>query len=113
MAWSSDDGRSFGNPIDVDVDRPIGRTDIELLDDGSAIVSWLRQGADGTGEICLRRVSASGQPGPVQVVATTGASRSAGFPQMLRHGSGLVIAWTDVSADSTQVHTARIDAAIL
>ncbi len=113
MAWSSDDGRTFGNPIDVDVDKPIGRTDIELLDDGSAIVSWLRQGADTTGEICLRQVSASGQLGPVQVVATTGASRSAGFPQMLRDGSGLVIAWTDVSADTTQVHTARIDAAIL
>ena len=87
MAWSSDDGRTFGKPIDVDIDRPIGRVDIELLDDGSAIVSWLRSGAGNRGEICLREVAVSGELGPVQVVATTGASRASGFPQMMRDGT--------------------------
>jgi hypothetical protein len=113
MAWSNDDGRTFGNPIAVDIDRPVGRTDIELLDDGSAVVSWLRSGTDNHGEICLRQVSESGKLGPVHVVASTGASRASGFPQMLRDDAGLVIAWTDVSSDTTQVLTARVDAANL
>jgi hypothetical protein len=113
MAWSNDDGRTFAAPIEVDIDRPVGRADIDLLDDGSAVVSWLRNAADNRGEICLRRVSVSGEPGPVQVVASTGASRASGFPQMMRDDAGLVIAWTDVSSDTTQVLTARIDAADL
>ncbi len=113
MAWSSDDGRTFGEPIAVDIDRPVGRADIELQDDGSAVVSWLRSGADNRGEICLRAVGASGELGPVQVIATTGASRASGFPQMLRDGTGLVLAWTDVASETTQVLTVRVDAASL
>lgn len=113
MAWSFDDGRTFGEPIEVDIDRPIGRVDIELLDDGSAVVSWLRTGAENRAEICLREVAASGELGPVQVIAATGTSRASGFPQMMRDGAGLVIAWTDVSSDTTQVLTARVNVASL
>lgn len=112
MAWSTDDGRTFGDPVDADIDRPVGRADIELLDNGTAVVSWLRSAADGNGEICLRSVSASGDLGPVQVVATTAAGRASGFPQMMRDGDGLVVAWTEISPDTSQVLTARIDAAL-
>jgi hypothetical protein len=109
VAWSSDDGKTFTAPVLVDVGRPIGRVDIELLDDGSAIVSWLRTGDNNLGEICLRRVSQSGAPGPVQLVATTGASRASGFPQMLRDGGGLVLAWTDTAGEQSRIVTARVD----
>lgn len=113
MGWSADDGRTFGAPIDADIDRPIGRADVELLDDGTAAVSWLRSAADGRGEICLRVVSASGELGPVLVVASTAAGRISGFPQIMRDGSGLIVAWTDVAPGGTQVRTARVAAAAL
>ncbi len=109
MAWSSDDGATFDTPVDIDIDRPIGRVDIEILDDGSAVVSWLRTGENNQGEICVRQVAPSGQLGPVQVVVKTGAGRASGFPQMLRDGADLIIAWTDVAGETSQVLTARVD----
>jgi hypothetical protein len=111
MAWSSDDGTSFGTATDVDLERPVGRVDIELLDERTAVVSWLRTGADNEAEISLRLVTASGTVGPVISVARTGASRSSGFPQMLREGEDLVLAWTDTSGERSRVVTARVPVA--
>lgn len=113
MAWSSDAGRTFAAPLVVDGGRPIGRVDIELLANGSAVVSWLRSGDDGRGEICLRQITSNGEAGAVRIVATTGASRLSGFPQMLRDGSDLVLAWTDTSKEYTQVVAVRIDSTAL
>ena len=109
IAWSSDAGRSFAKPVDVDIDKPIGRVDVELLDDDSAIISWLRAGKDNRGEICLRHVRTSGAAGEVAVIATTGANRSSGFPQMIRQGRALVLAWTDTAGDTSRVVSARVD----
>jgi len=113
IAWSSDAGHSFGEAIDIDSDRPVGRVDVELIDNETAVVSWLRTGNDRLGEICLRLVHASGKLGPVQVIARTGASRMSGFPQMVRQGEGLVLAWTDTSGDSSRVVSARLNSASL
>jgi hypothetical protein len=111
MAWSSDDGTSFGTATDVDLERPVGRVDIELLDERTAVVSWLRTGADNEAEISLRLVTASGTVGPGISVARTGASRASGFPQMLREGEDLVLAWTDTSGERSRVVTARVPVA--
>jgi len=113
MAWSGDGGQTFAAPFEVDGGRPIGRVDIELLENGSAVVSWLRSGDNGRGEICLRQIARNGDAGAVHVVAATGASRLSGFPQMQRAGSDLVLAWTDTSQERTRVVTARIDSAAL
>jgi hypothetical protein len=73
----------------------------------------LRTNENNQGEICLRQIALSGQLGPVQVVVNTGASRASGFPQMLRDGADLIIAWTDVAGENSQVLTARVDTATL
>ena len=105
-ALSDDSGATFGEVIDVATDRPIGRVDIVLLKDGSALVSWLR-GATGTaGEIRTRHVDVDGQLGADIVVAQTAAGRMSGFPQMVLRGDDIVLAWTDVLDDSTIVRTA-------
>ncbi|MBI2403747.1 MAG: exo-alpha-sialidase, partial [Gemmatimonadetes bacterium] len=49
VAFSTDAGATWGAPIRVDDGRPVGRVDLEMLADGSALVSWLesrRQGAE-------------------------------------------------------------------
>ena len=43
IAFSTDAGAVFGQPFVVDDQRPLGRVDIVLLDDASALVSWLQQ----------------------------------------------------------------------
>lgn len=93
LAFSNDAGESFGAPIVVDDGNPSGRVDVMMLEDGSAIVSWLEKTADG-GAVRARRVHPGGKLDPAVTVAPSGTARSNGFPRMARSGDELIFAWT-------------------
>ena len=105
FAFSSDGAGTFGAPVHVATDRPIGRVGILLADATTAIVSWLRQGKGGSGEVMARAVYADGRLGPAKLIATTGAGRLSGFPQVAAHGDGIVFAWTGTGGGQTQVRS--------
>ena len=46
---------TFAKPVQIDDGKPIGRLDVVLLDEQTALVTWLEQTAAG-GEIRARRV---------------------------------------------------------
>jgi hypothetical protein len=95
VAFSTDGGASFGDPVRVDDGDPLGRVDIEMLSDGSVFALWLeKKGTDA--EIRGRHVLVSGKMGPSWTVTATSQARRSGFPRMARTGDGLVFAWTDV-----------------
>jgi hypothetical protein len=91
-AFSSDAGRTFGAPIRLDDGVSIGRVDIELLDDGSAVALYLEQAGKQT-QVRARRVTASGDRSNPIVVAAIDGSRSSGYPRLAVHGNELVFAW--------------------
>lgn len=93
-AFSSDGGASFDSPVRLDGGRPVGRVDVVLAPDGSAVVSWLEAGDEGA-RLLLRRVAPGGTAGPPLAVADASASRSAGFPRMALSGDRIVVTWTD------------------
>jgi hypothetical protein len=93
VAFSSDAGESFGAPVRVDEGLPIGRVDIERLDDGSAVVTWL-EGGDGAARVMARRVTPDGAIGEALTLTETSSERASGFPRIARIGSEIVIAWT-------------------
>ncbi len=100
LAFSSDAGASFGEPITVDDGNPAGRVETLMLADGSALVCWLEKLPTG-GEVRMRRIKSDRPDGKPEgkldaaiTVSTTGAARSNGFPQMARTGNSLVFAWT-------------------
>ena len=113
LAFSRDGGIAFSPPVDIDTQRPVGRVDVEWIDDGEIAVSWVRARADGTGDLCVRRVSIAGRMSAEQVVTETSTERLSGFPQMIRHGEDLVFAWTDASGDTPTVRTALLDVGLL
>ncbi len=92
VAFSNDAGATFAKPVQVDDGRTLGRVDVLLLDDGSAVVSWLEQTGTG-GEVRVRRVWPDGRRGDASTVARAGIARANGFPQMTRTGNTLVFAW--------------------
>ena len=106
LARSTDSGASFDAALDIAVDRPVGRVDVALLADGSALVSWLQSASDGTGDIRVRRATPQGVLRPALTVAKTDAGRISGFPQMAVSGDEVVFAWTDVADGVTSVRTA-------
>ncbi len=94
VAFSSDSGATFGTPIQVDDGETLGRVDVLLLPDNSALVCWLSGNAEG-GAIKVRRVKPDGSVGPPAVIAKTDISRSSGFPRMARKGDEVHFAWTE------------------
>ena len=99
VAFSADAGATFGNPIQIDDGETLGRVDLLLLPDNSALVCWLSGTAEG-GAIKVRRVRADGTLGPPAVIAKTDISRSSGFPRMALLGDKVHFAWTEFGKPS-------------
>jgi hypothetical protein len=104
VAFSRDGGRTFGPPLRVDHGSPLGRVDVLLLDDGSALVSWLERD-DSHARLLLRRVTPA-RALPSIVVAATSPARASGFPRMARLGHEIVLAWTETGEPSRIVTAA-------
>ena len=94
LAFSGDAGATSGPAIVIDAGQPLGRVDTLLLDDGSALVSWLEQAGDAN-MLRLRRVRPDGSLAPAVTVAPAAAVHANAFPQLARDGDTLVVAWTD------------------
>ncbi|HEX6938686.1 MAG TPA: sialidase family protein [Longimicrobiales bacterium] len=109
VAFSEDAGATFGAPLDVGAATPVGRVDVERLDDGTALVSWIERTADAA-EIRVRRIGAAGPIGPPHTVAASSAARASGFPRMARVGDEVVFAWTEPGRPSqVRVAAARLE----
>jgi hypothetical protein len=107
VAFSGDAGATFGAPTRVDDGEAMGRVDVVLLKDGSALVSWMAGNTEG-GANKVRRVALDGTLGPVAVISQTDVSRSSGFPRMARLGDTVHFAWTQFGKPS-RVRTATVD----
>ncbi len=109
VAFSEDDGATFGAAIDVDAARgahaPIGRVSA-VVDGGSAIVSWISSERE-QASILVRRVSRGGAMGPPLLVAQSKPDRDTGFPRMIRFGNDVVISWTEPGPEGG-VHAGRL-----
>jgi hypothetical protein len=99
-AVSVDGGASFADPVRVDDGEAMGRVGVVMLDDGDALVTWLERTGDDA-EIRLRRIDASGRPGPSAALAVTAAARASGFPRVARRGDDILFAWTEAGETPT------------
>ena len=107
LAFSTDGGLSFGEPIRIDTGDPIGRVDLTALGDGSVLVSWMERAGE-QADILVRRVSPSGEADPVRVVTRTSSARSSGVPRMARMGDDVLVAWTE-AGEPSRVRTALLE----
>lgn len=111
VAFSFDAGRTFGTPVRLDDETTLGRVDVQLLADGSAVGAWLEPVGDGRAEFRIRRIDRSGQRSAAQSVTQVRSSRASGYPRMALSGDELIFAWVadapGGSTGSTVVATAR------
>ena len=105
MAFSEDGGQTFGLPRDLDEGHPVGRVDVELLDQDTAVVTWV-EGSGEQARILARQIGTDWMQSAITVAETT-AARSTGFPRMSRSGSQLLVAWVDPS-QPPRVRTAKL-----
>lgn len=93
LARSPDAGATFGAPIQIDDGNPLGRTDVELLPDGSALVTWLEIVGD-QAEWRVKRMGAGGKVIGRWTVGSAPRTRQAGFARSALSGGDLFVAWT-------------------
>lgn len=96
VAFSDDDGVSFGAPIEIDNGAPSGRVDVLQQPKGPALVTWVEQTSQGEAVLICAVDAKFGCTNPsVIVVSPTG--RTVGFPRMALGNDGIFIAWTQPS----------------
>jgi hypothetical protein len=93
IAFSSDGGRTFGAPVRLDDVASLGAVGVVVLDDGSAVASWVEFDKGAT--LRVRRVAPSGERSPAQHIAGGGGRYVSGIPRIARHENTLVVAWTE------------------
>lgn len=93
LARSTDAGAVFSPPVQIDDGNPLGRTDVELLPDGSALVTWLEIVGD-EAEWRVKRIGADGRVAGRWTVGSAPRTRAAGFARTALAGGDLFVAWT-------------------
>jgi hypothetical protein len=109
VAFSTDGGQTFSDPTVVTEGETKGRVDAVLLDDGTAVVSWLGQ-TEEAARLRARAVATTGEQGaPFTIAPLPAAARGVGMPRLVRGDSYLYAAWTDPKAENgSRVQLARV-----
>ena len=93
-AFSQDAGRSFSAPVRLDDTESLGRVDIELLPDGSALAAYIDAGGEKP-QLRIRRITADGARSQPVAVAALEGGRTSGLPRIAIHGTEVVAAWIE------------------
>jgi hypothetical protein len=109
LAQSEDAGATFGPPVRIDDGKPVGRVDVELDDQGGAVVSWMEFTSGEQADVRAKRVGTDGAQGTSTVVARSSGARASGFPRMAATENDLIFAWTEAGTPPrVQVARARL-----
>jgi hypothetical protein len=105
-AFSSDAGKTFSSPIRVDDGGTLGRVDIELMPNGSALATWI-EFADQKAQFRARQIDRNGTKSTPVTIAGMAGSRSSGYPRAAVAKGEVVFAWTEAGeGGALQVRTA-------
>ncbi|MCG2419666.1 hypothetical protein K8089_11590 [Aequorivita sp. F47161] len=112
LAFSNDKGKTFAAPIQINTYETLGRVDVVMTSENTAIVSWMENVGEET-LIQLMRVSADGTKGFPVTISKTSFERASGFPQLEIADNTLYAAWTMVDGKKKSIKTAAITIANL
>ncbi len=109
VGFSLDAGQSFNEPIVIDNDNPLGRVDVVMVDERTAMVSWLAKDEQKT-VIKASIIKLNGELSAPIVISETDESRGSGFPQMEKLGNKVYFAWTYLQDNgSSTIQIARME----
>jgi len=106
VAFSQDAGQTFAAPIRVDDGGTLGRVDLEMLPDGSALATWI-EFADQRAQFRVRRIERNGTRSAPVTISGIAGSRASGYPRAAIANGEVVFAWTEATdGGGLQVRTA-------
>jgi len=109
VAYSSDSGETFGDPVIINKRSTVGRVDIAMDETGQAYVSEINKRGE-QHYLTVHKVNFNTTEYESYEVAPINGSRSSGFPQMEMRNEELILAWTDIAEDkTTRLKTVRLN----
>ncbi|HYB96440.1 MAG TPA: sialidase family protein [Vicinamibacterales bacterium] len=102
LAFSQDAGKTFAAPIRLDDGGTLGRVDLELLPDNSALATWI-EFADQRAQFRARRIDQTGTRSAPVTIAGIAGSRSSGYPRVAVANGEVVFAWVE-SGEAGALH---------
>ena len=93
-SWSTDGGQTFGEPIVVNEEAPLGHIGMEMMDDGSIVVVWHRREQGGKASLVARRIAADGRTSDVSSIAEAADVFAFSVPQIAKFNDDPVLVWT-------------------
>jgi len=111
IIFSDTNGEAFGEPIQIDSGKPIGRVDVALIDEENAFVSWM-ESTTNDAQIKVIKVNKNGTKSKPIVVADISAARSSGFPQLELVNDILFVAYNHLEGDKISIKMKSVDATI-
>lgn len=112
LSFSKDSGENFMDPIEIHQEKAIGRVDLLMLDQETALISWMESSED----MALLKIAKVGIDGNIEKVFTVeeiDASRSTGFPQMELVDDQIYMAWNGLENDKTKVKVFSLSLEVL
>jgi hypothetical protein len=111
-AFSSDAGRTWTAPQRLDDAGSLGRVDIDLLDDGTAVASWVEY-AEGKTDLRMRRIDRTGARSQAQNIVAVSGGRASGFPRMVRREDELIFAWSESASANDEAGALKVSTAVV
>jgi hypothetical protein len=94
VVFSSDNGKSFADSIEVDSQNNLGRVGLAWLDNENAVVSWIGM-RTGNAQLLSRVVNINGQMQEIENIASIDMARGSGVPQLVTlSNSEILFAYT-------------------
>ena len=93
--------------INNEESKPLGRIDLEMLKNGSVIVSWI--GTDkGVGKILLRKIDPNGNKSEIINPSNISTKRISGFPQIENINNDIILSFTKEEKAIKNIETFKI-----
>ena len=87
----------------LDKGSPLGRVDLDWIDEKTVLVSWMEETAEDQAQIMLRRIEVDGQMAEPQVIADVSSSRGTGVPQLEILKGQAFVAWTNTDSKNIEI----------
>ena len=107
LSFSKSNGASFGTPIKINDDDPIGRVDVAFLNPQEVLVSYI-EGDDVGTYLRIKKVSIDGKISAPITISKIDGGRSTGVPQLEILDNEAFIVWTVFEGEKNQLKTVKL-----